>query len=166
MTSASSVACIVRLNGGRLIGKTRLQKSVYFLEALGAGFGFDFSYHHYGPYSEELANLTDDAKALGLLKIKWHTSQDGSEYAVFEDTEEDLEEEDEEANEKREGILRVLKEYSAVELELAATADFLSKHGYQNDPWAETRRRKGSKLTDERMGRAKELLRELLVAAS
>jgi hypothetical protein len=49
-------------------------------------------------------------------------------------------------DETRSAILRVLKDYSAVELELAATADFLSKNGYADNAWAETRRRKGSKI--------------------
>ena len=35
---------IVALSGGRLIGKTRLQKAGYLLELAGLGYGFDFSY--------------------------------------------------------------------------------------------------------------------------
>src|ERR1017187_3825518 len=95
MAKASSVVRIVRLNGGRLIGKTRLQKTTYFLEALDAGFGFEFSYHHYGPYSEELGIVADDAKASGILVIDWDRAQDGAEYAIFTDTGQQLEEEDE-----------------------------------------------------------------------
>jgi uncharacterized protein len=48
----------------------------------------------------------------------------------------------------------------AVELELAATAVFLSKDGY-NDPWAETARRKPEKAQSGRIERAKRLLRRL-----
>ena len=46
---AADVAKVIELNGGELIGRTRLQKTFYFLERLGVGFGFDFQYHHYGP---------------------------------------------------------------------------------------------------------------------
>jgi hypothetical protein len=48
----------------------------------------------------------------------------------------------------------------AVELELAATAVFLSKDGY-NDPWAETARRKPEKAQGGRVERAKRLLGRL-----
>jgi hypothetical protein len=64
----SDLAKILHLNGGELIGKTRLQKSFYFLEKIGVGFGFNFQYHHYGPYSEELTTAAQDAIALGLVK--------------------------------------------------------------------------------------------------
>ena len=43
-----------------LVGRTRFQKTAYFLEAAGVGYGFDFSYHYYGPYSEELAVAVSD----------------------------------------------------------------------------------------------------------
>ena len=39
MARAVDVARLVHLNGGHLVGKTRLQKSTYFLEAMEAGFG-------------------------------------------------------------------------------------------------------------------------------
>ena len=141
MANAWSVARIIQLNGGRLIGKTRLQKSAYFLEAFGMGFGFDFEYHHYGPYSEELAQLGDDAQALGFLKEFWQTSQDGAEYAIFTDT--GSYKGDEEAiDQKRRKALRLLRDYSAVELEVAATAHFLARNGYPDRAWIETCERK------------------------
>jgi uncharacterized protein len=162
MTSASSVAKVVNLNGGCLVGKTRLQKTVYFLESLHQGFGFEFSYHHYGPYSEELTEVTHDAKALGMLNINYHISQQGTEYAVFsaanlppQDQDDDTEVGDDIIRRK---ILMVLSKFDSVELELAATADFLSKNGHASDPWGETRRRKSSKVTDERISRAQTLL--------
>jgi uncharacterized protein YwgA len=62
MADVNTVRRIVKLNGGRLTGKTRLQKSAYFLESYDVGFGLEFEYHHYGPYSEELASLAEDAR--------------------------------------------------------------------------------------------------------
>ena len=47
-----AVTALVNLNGGRIVGKTRLQKTVYLLKECGIDLGFDFDYHHYGPYSE------------------------------------------------------------------------------------------------------------------
>jgi uncharacterized protein len=160
MSEVSDVARLIWLNGGQLIGKTRLQKTTYFLEELNAGFGFEFTYHHYGPYSEELASATDDAEALNMLNVAWKTSQDGTEYAIFE--EKDPPSGGDDPNDAtRRAILRVLNGFSAVELELAATADFLERRGYKEDSWSETRRRKGSKITPQRLARAKQLLIEL-----
>jgi uncharacterized protein len=168
MVSAANVVKIIRLNGGRLVGKTRLQKTAYFLEELDEGFGFEFGYHHYGPYSESLSDVTLDAKALNLLTIEHHTSQQGVDYAVFldnnlpiDDEEFEQDEEDVGDDDFRREILHVLSAYNPIELELAATADFLSKNGYGDDLWTETQRRKSSKLTAERMQRAKNLLADV-----
>lgn len=157
MASAQNVVHIVQLNGGRLIGKTRLQKSAYFLEAFGIGFGFNFEYHHYGPYSEELAQLADDARALGFLNEEWYTSQDGAKYAAFFDTGKSKDDE-EPVDQKRRNVLRLLGGYSAVELELAATAHFLMGKGYSDRAWTETRERKALKISADRLARAKKLL--------
>jgi uncharacterized protein len=54
------VAQIISLAGGEIIGSTRLQKIGCLLDLVGAGVGFEFSYHIYGPYSEEL-NLAASA---------------------------------------------------------------------------------------------------------
>lgn len=158
MTQASEAAHLIRLNGGQLIGKTRLQKSAYFLESKGVGLGFDFSYHHYGPYSEELSNSMDDAHALGLIDLDWKYSQAGTRYAIFRSSDSNP---DEPQDFKRRKILDILSQYSAVELELAATTDFLSRNGYANDPWSETKRRKATKVNDQRLSRSKQLLEEI-----
>jgi uncharacterized protein len=162
MATVENVARMVRLNGGRIVGKTRLQKTAYFLEALGVGFGLEFDYHHYGPYSEELANLADDAKALGMLDIQPQRSLDGAEYSIFVDKGGGID--DDKRDETRRAVLRVLESYPAVELELAATADFLEKHGYGPRAWDEMRYRKASKISADRVARARRLLDNLKTA--
>lgn len=159
MADASDVARLVHLNGGHLIGKTRLQKSAYFLDAYGAGFGFDFDYHRFGPYSEELANATDDARALNLLEENWRESQGGIKYAVFHSK--SLPGEEQALDSRRRKILKILEGYSAIEVELAATADFLKKNGYVDDPWTETQRRKTTKMNPARLEKSRRLLTEL-----
>lgn len=159
MARAEDVARLIHLNGGELVGKTRLQKSAYFLETLEAGFGFDFSYYHFGPYSEELSASTDDAHALALLEVCWKRSQGGAEYAVFSVRASDFA--GDEIDDFRRQILNILKNYSSVELELAATAEFLKRNGYADDPWSETRRRKSSKFDDQRSARSRRLVEEL-----
>jgi len=49
MATVDNVIHLIRLNGGRVIGKTRLQKTAYLLESIGRGFSLEFDYHHYGP---------------------------------------------------------------------------------------------------------------------
>jgi uncharacterized protein YwgA len=159
MADASDIARLIYLNGGQLTGKTRLQKSAYFLEILSAGYGFDFSYHRFGPYSEELTSSTDDALALGLIDIDWKESQGGTRYAIFHSR---FSKGDEGASDiQRRRVLEVLKRFSSIEIELAATADFLKRNGYASDPWTETRRRKASKVDDARLTKSKQLLHEL-----
>ena len=153
-----NIAKVLLLNGRQLIGKTRLQKTVYFLEAMEAGFGFDFDYYHYGPYSEELSIASDDAVALGAIEIEWKASQRLQAYAVFRT---ELDCPGEALDAKRKAILEVLDRYDSVSLELAATADFLKRTGEYEDSWIETRNRKTTKATAERMERAKKLLRDL-----
>jgi uncharacterized protein YwgA len=57
---AKKAAGLVRDAGGRIVGRTRLQKVAYLLTVTGLEEGFAFAYKHYGPYSEELATATND----------------------------------------------------------------------------------------------------------
>ncbi|WP_407170101.1 hypothetical protein [Bradyrhizobium sp. ORS 111] len=152
-----TVAELIALNGGKLVGRTRLQKSVYLLQACGINLGFDFDYHHYGPFSEELATAALDAEALGMVDVEWKMSY-GNEYAIFKSNApiSDFPDFD-----KAGEVLKVLGKYEATVLELAATADFLRKNGYGSDAWEETRRRKASKITPQRLEQSKALLHEL-----
>jgi uncharacterized protein YwgA len=152
-----AVAGLVALNGGGLVGRTRLQKSVYLLKVCGIDLGFDFDYHHYGPYSEELANAARDAEALRLVDVEWKNSY-GNEYAVFRSN---VSVGNFPQAEKASRVMEVLGRYDATELELAATADFLSRNGYGSDPWEETRRRKLVKATAQRLERSARLLDDL-----
>lgn len=155
---ASYIAKIIALNGGTLIGKTRLQKTAYFLEELCDDSDLDFDYHYYGPYSEELSIGIADAQALGYIKSEWKSTKVGTEYAVFQSFV-DLNEEYGDKEKKR--VLEILSNYDSVSIELAATVDFLSKNGFPEDAWEETIRRKEDKSTDDRIRKAKSLLKEL-----
>ncbi len=52
---------------GDLHARKRLQKVVYLLQSAGCPLDAEFSLHHYGPYSEELARLTDEMVRQSLL---------------------------------------------------------------------------------------------------
>lgn len=47
--------------------RKRLQKVVYLLQAAGCDFKVGYTLHHYGPYSQDVASLTDKMVQAGLL---------------------------------------------------------------------------------------------------
>ena len=55
--------------GGQITGKVRFQKIVYLLDQLGFESGFDFEYHHYGPYSEGLSDTLTDEISMGNFRL-------------------------------------------------------------------------------------------------
>ena len=68
---------------GELKSRKRMQKVVFLLQAAGcAEFDADFILHHYGPYSQDVAALTDQMVSAGLLVEKEEPNQQiGSSYA-------------------------------------------------------------------------------------
>ena len=52
---------------GTLETRKRMQKVVYLLQVAGCPLGADYTLHHYGPYSQEVARLTDEMVQTGIL---------------------------------------------------------------------------------------------------
>ncbi|TAX34356.1 hypothetical protein [Rhizobium leguminosarum] len=156
LIDSKKVAGIIADAGGRVVGRTRLQKVAYLLTVTGMESGFSFGYKHYGPYSEDLASATRLGDLMGDLHEAEHTTTWGGSYSIF--TAEPVNDAPGDIN--RRTFAAVAAEADAVELELAATAVFLSKEGY-TDPWQETARRKPEKVENGRLERAKELLVKL-----
>lgn len=152
-SDAQKVAAIVSAAGGRLVGRTRLQKLAYFLEQAGLGSGFQFRYRHFGPYSEDIALATRDATLMGIVEEAENSAAWGGTYSVYTTRLPTM-------NDARHDFAKIAAAANAVELELAATAAFLSKEGHF-DPWNETARRKPDKSSAGRLEKAKELYRQL-----
>ena len=159
------VTGLVALNDGELVGKVRLQKTFYLLDACGLQSGFDYDFHFYGPFSVDLSRAADDATALGRLKFEDRFGHHEVPYRVFKASH-DAPSPDEpgalsvaEVREK----LKIMAKYSAAELEIAASIVFLRDNGYQDDPVAETRRRKPATATANRIAKAQRLISELRV---
>lgn len=153
---AMRAAAIVRDAGGRIVGRTRLQKIGFILEAAGVGSGFRFKYKHYGPYSEELTNASRTATVLGYMSETEQPATWGGTFSTFE-ARIPL---DANVEDARRCIFRETVTADAIELELAATALFLAREGFQN-AWGETARRKPEKAADGRLDRARVLYERL-----
>ena len=56
--------------GGEIQGKTKLQKTIYFLGLMtGHEDGLGYRPHYYGPYSDEVASAVERLKTLGFLDL-------------------------------------------------------------------------------------------------
>lgn len=146
---------IVKLAGGEIVGSTRLQKIGCLLELVGAGTGFDYSYHLYGPYSEELSIAATDAGALDFIDIEEKTAAWGGRYTVYRSPVDGV------SQDSAVGTLaKTAAAADSVVLELAVTAAFLAQNGHLN-AWDEVAARKRAKATPERLDKAKALYQEL-----
>lgn len=154
------VASLVRLSGGELVGKTRLQKIAYLLECLDLGADLKFDYHNYGPFSAELAFAADDAAAFGYLDSEERPGFHSVPYTVFKATLKAPVHEDENDEMRRSALLEMEK-YSALVLELAATAVYLKRNGFGQNAWGELIRRKSSKASPTLVEKAKTLVTTL-----
>lgn len=155
--SPSAVAALVEAAGGRIVGRTRLQKTACLLELVGLGLGFQFAYHLHGPYSEDLSIAASDADALGLVAEEARQATWGGWYSTFTtklETKSDI-------SESARRLASIAADADSIELELAVTAAFLAKKGFDN-PWGEVAKRKSNKATPERTERAKALYQSLL----
>ncbi len=149
-------ADIISSAGGKIVGRTRLQKIAYLLEVTGQGDGFEFEYRHYGPYSESLASAARNAAILDLIDEEEIQATWGGFYSIFSSSNETSQE----YNKSRADLAIMAAHADAIELELAATAAFLFYKGYEN-AWEETARRKPEKATIERLSKAKLLYESL-----
>jgi uncharacterized protein YwgA len=154
------VTSLVRLNGGELVGKTRLQKIAYLLECLDLGCGLKFDYHNFGPFSAELAFAADDAASLWYLEVEERPGFHSVPYTVFK-VRPEMPIIDDEKDGMRRSALAKMETYSALVLELAATAVYLKRNGFEQNCWNELRQRKPSKANPELISKAKDLVQRL-----
>lgn len=154
--NAVKIAEIVRDAGGRIVGRTRLQKVAYLLTVSGLESGLLFIYKHYGPFSQDLAAAAGDANLLGLLSETEQQASWGGTYSTYSVSEQPSPPQ----NTARQRLATEAAAADAIELELAATAVFLAKDGH-GDPWGETARRKPEKAASDRIDKAKALYRRL-----
>lgn len=66
---------------GTLQTRKRMQKVVYLLQVAGCPLGAEYALHHYGPYSQEVARLTDEMVQANLLDEKASSNAVGQQYS-------------------------------------------------------------------------------------
>ena len=66
---------------GGIDTRKRMQKLVYMLQAAGCNFYADYFLHRYGPYSQDVAQLTDDMVSIGVLEESSQPNQVGQQYS-------------------------------------------------------------------------------------
>jgi uncharacterized protein YwgA len=158
---------LLRAAGGSIIGKVRLQKVVYLLDQIGMNSGFEFNYHHYGPYSADLTSAVDDATIFDeVVESVRSRASDGVPYSVFEvgdnaQAPEDARSVGDIEFDRARHAIRVMSGYSATVLELAATIHWLVCVEEQEDWEEELHDRKGIKAAGGRTKEALKLLGEL-----
>ena len=155
-TASKRVAAIIRDAGGKVVGRTRLQKTAYFLDVAGYGDGFEFRYRHFGPYSDEVADSVRTGALLGILTETVEPASWGGTYSIYQVNMPP----DENSPKGRCELAGHAANADAIELELAATAVFLHREG-EVDPWRETGRRKPQKSAEGRIENARSLLANL-----
>ena len=164
MNAEEIVVNLIKLHGGELVGRTRLQKEAYLLHRCGANFGLVFTYHHYGPYSFDLADGLIDAHVEERVEIEERLGSYGIRYAIFRSREDvemggnlgDL------SSDRGRSLLEKMQGVSDIVLELAATVVYLREEGgYGQESMDETKARKPLKATEERMDQALALLNDL-----
>jgi uncharacterized protein len=150
---SEKVSEFIAYAGGKIVGRTRLQKMFYLLKEAGYQIPFSFEYRHYGPFSEQLATAASLGRFEGLIREEEHPASWGGTYSIFS-TEPATPSDPNLVN-----FLSTMNDANPIDLELVATAVFLSKEEKHREPWQETIRRKPEKA--HRVQAAKELLSRL-----
>ena len=138
---AKKVASVIQAAGGSLIGRTRLQKTIFLLELAGFIDGFDFEYRHYGPYSEDLSQAALSARMSGAIEEEERQAVWGGTYSIFR-----AQGTPPRITPQMQSLIDISTSSNPIALELAATAVYLAKEGFEH-PWEETIRRKTDKAS-------------------
>lgn len=118
------------------IGKTVVQKIMYFLERELRKFGYDFDYtmYHYGPYSDRVSEYLNIADAISVVDIKW-VSEKG--YFITPKKKGNLKLEELLTDEEKKFIEKIVSKYgrfNAIKLSIIATAMYAKeKFGIKDD---------------------------------
>ena len=168
MTAPSDLLRQIFMAGDdEIVGRIRLQKIAYLLQQKTGSRDLFFTYHHYGPYSRDLADALDWAVLRDDVEEEPRETGYGSTYSAFRWRQSD------DVTADRVGALPMaeakadvatLKKQPSVILELAATIHWLRVKEQVDDWRTQLKIRKQLKATDTNIARAEGVLRDLGLA--
>jgi uncharacterized protein YwgA len=142
----------------RVVGRTRLQKTIKLLQRLGLPTEYNYINFFYGPYSQGLHSDVALLENIGLAKERCETSRSGEQYYVIDAEPEAVSPEIASFSQ----VIEKLSDTDTIVLELAATYDAFREMGYDRPTALEAlRRKKGQKCAEGREQLALQLLAEL-----
>ncbi|MCC6575009.1 MAG: hypothetical protein IT462_14625 [Planctomycetes bacterium] len=154
-------AVIAAHKNGEVVGRTRLQKTVWLLQRLGLPTEYSYMIHFYGPYSEGLHAEVGLLENLGIVEESPMMTRGGEPYFVAKVTQRKglpVEQLDERVKK----AIPVLESANSIVLELAATYDAFRDQGDSHDDAVQrVKRKKGSKCDNGNLEQALELLERL-----
>jgi uncharacterized protein YwgA len=146
----------------KVVGRTRLQKTVKLLQHLGAPLDYDYMIHFYGPYSEGVQSDIGLLETFGLVEEREYMSQDGSPYFVLQATGPAQKLAARPEVRRFHAAIQTMSESDPVVLELAATYEAFREMGDDHKTaLARLRRKKGTKCDDGRVNKVLALLKKL-----
>jgi uncharacterized protein YwgA len=144
--------------GRRVVGRTRLQKTVKLLQRLGLPTDYDYMTYFFGPYSSGVQSDIGLLERLGAITEEERVSKDGSPYYVIT-AKAEMELPDLKHFKKH---INLMEKADPVVLELAATYDSFREMGSDHEDAVERlRRKKGAKCKGGRQKQALDLLKKL-----
>jgi uncharacterized protein YwgA len=134
------VVNLIKVAGGQIVGRTRLQKMVYLLESAGFIDGFEFEYRHYGPFSEDVANAVFLGQFEGVITEEERPASWGGFYSIYRATGVAPT-----CDQTMLNFIALTSAANPVALELAATAVYLANSEREIDAWERTAQLKPEK---------------------
>ncbi|MCK6486383.1 MAG: hypothetical protein HUU22_18270 [Phycisphaerae bacterium] len=146
----------------KVVGRTRLQKTIKLLQRLGAPMDYDYMIHFYGPYSEGVQSDIGLLEAFGFVEEDKCSNQEGAAYFILKATDAATKLACRPEVSKFHSAIRTMSETDPIVLELAATYDAFRDMGHDHKSAIERlRRKKGVKCEQGRAEQALELLKKL-----
>jgi len=161
MALGDDILAVLRLSGGRLVGRIRLQKTLFLMDMAGADIDAHFEYHHYGPYSSDVSSGLYWAETEGSIQEEFgYRNSDGARYSVFvlQDNADVPEAVGCLSDERSRELIGQFEQENSTVLELAATALWLRRVENIENWQGELIRRKARKASQDRIERAVALL--------
>ncbi|MCQ3951089.1 MAG: hypothetical protein DPW14_14880 [Planctomycetes bacterium] len=158
-------AVIVAHPEKKIVGRTRLQKTIWLLQRLGLPTGYSYKTYFYGPYSEDLHAELGLLQRFEIVTEDPKEARDGSPYFIIQAKDTDH------LPSLPDNLTKALKTISGTDdttiLELAATYDAFRSQGSDHAEAIERlRRKKGAKCEGGREDKALQLLAKLGLEAA